>query len=167
MNLKNAAIAMTIPKRNTSHFRLAAVCLAFSLLASIKLALASVRAALAPVRVSMRDVPSYWPSVRYLFRFLIVLSLPCLAAVCTTRRSVEQRHGLTATRQLPVHTQTVMLHVVCRPPLAAPEMLACVPPSLVTYFPMALATPVRAAPVDLLTRPKVNPVTAWLRMKLI
>ena len=60
----------------------------------------------------MRDVPSYWPSVRYLFRFLIVLSLPCLAAVCTTRRSVEQRHGLTATRQLPVHAQTVMLHVV-------------------------------------------------------
>ena len=57
-----------------------------------------------------------------------------------------------------------MLHAVCRPPLAPSEMLACVPPSLVTYLPMALATPVRAAPVDLLTRPKVNPVTAWLRM---
>ena len=32
---------------------------------------------------------------------------------------------------------------------------------------MALATPVRVATVDLLTRPKVNTVTAWLRMKLI
>ena len=95
---------------------------------------------------------------------IIVLSLPCLAAVCTTRRSVEQRHGLTAIRQPPVHAQLLMLHAVCRTPLAPPEMLVCVPPSLVTYLPMALATPVRAAPVDLLTRPKVNPVTAWLRM---
>lgn len=57
-----------------------------------------------------------------------------------------------------------MLHVACRPPLAAPEMLTCVPPSLVKYFPMSLAKPAMAAAVGLLIRLKVNPVTAWLRM---
>ena len=52
------------------------------------------------------------------------------------------------------------------PPLAPSEILACVPPSLVTYLPMALATPVRAAPVDLLTRPKVNPVIPFKASEL-
>ena len=46
-------------------------------------------------------------------------------------------------------------------------MEACVPPSFVMNLPMPEAAPVRAAPVVLLTKPKVNPVTASLRTKLM